>query len=326
MADLIKPEGPTMKNITFLLLLMTGIYTGQAQAGLFSFGGDSMMTLVDLPNSAEYKTENGENVDIGYLYKSVSILFVPIWNYDGRLVAVIEGNDSTYINLERAQIDLILQENRLELPPEPYLDMWTQFGGKLILLAVLGYFGFNFYNSQKQARNYFSDKETVPERFIDLLKTGYEYIELDLGQVENLTDSSSKSPSNLLLGKILTTAYFMPIYHVANLSPGEMKETIEQNLDKMIEMKKSLKVKSQNTIIYFVFITEATPAESIVVEEIKFRKTKLTKGLNAFPVILDLASQQIFARSLYPSKKVLNNCFVKAENSNLNTSDSLQES
>ena len=91
-------------RISILLILIFSSNYVHAKAGFLSFGGEEIIEGIDLPNDERFQTPEGEYVNIGYIYKSVAILYIPIWNYDGRLVGTT-GQTDTYLNLPQEQIE-----------------------------------------------------------------------------------------------------------------------------------------------------------------------------------------------------------------------------
>jgi hypothetical protein len=301
-----------MKYILALILSIALLYSHQSHAGMLSFGGETVVTVVDLPNTTDYQNEQGENVDIGYLYKSVTVLFVPIWNFEGRFVGVLEGNSSKYLNFEQQQITQIVTGANLSLPEEPILDFWNRVGGKIVFLLVVGYLGFSFYQKQQNKSHYLSDADTDEERLLDILQSSYKFSSIDLSQISMPDADGQLKPSHILIGKILTTCNLVTVFNVDRIESNMAQSTIDHYFDQLLALQKSLKVKSQQTTQYFIFINKQTPAEQTIESVLKAKKTKLTKSTNALALIVDLESRAIHARKgMYPPKKALENCFVK---------------
>lgn len=129
---------------TTLMIFMSG--QAQAKGGFFSYGGETVIKVQDFPDTPQFKLDSGAYMDAGYIYKQLSIMFVPVWNYDGRWVGYI-GSDSSYVPLksEKALRDLAKVAN-VTLPATPKLPFWDAIGGKLVLalgfmlLVVFGIF------------------------------------------------------------------------------------------------------------------------------------------------------------------------------------------
>ena len=120
------------------LIISTGIFVMfmsvsiNAAPVFFGFGGEKIIKVADLPDTKEYFMENGQFLDVGYVYKQVSIFFVPVWNYDGKWAGYV-GSDEFYIPLTKAELDAIVAEANVTLPDTPPLSFWETVGGKLVV-------------------------------------------------------------------------------------------------------------------------------------------------------------------------------------------------
>lgn len=120
------------------LIISTGIFVMfmsvsiNAAPVFFSFGDEKIIKVADLPNTKEYFMENGQFLDAGYVYKQVSIFFVPVWNYDGKWAGYV-GSDELYLPLTKAELDAIVAEANVTLPDTPPLSFWETVGGKLVV-------------------------------------------------------------------------------------------------------------------------------------------------------------------------------------------------
>ena len=125
----------------FVMLMSVSI---NAAPVFISFGGEKIIKVADLPNTKEYFMENGQFLDAGYVYKQVSIFFVPVWNYDGKWAGYI-GSDELYLPLTKDHLDLIAAAENVTLPDTPPLSFWETVGGKLVVgLIFLLYFAWKF--------------------------------------------------------------------------------------------------------------------------------------------------------------------------------------
>ena len=119
----------------------------RAAAGLFSYGGEQIIRVQDFPDTEEFEYSRGRYIDAGYVYKQVSILFIPVWNYDGRWVGYV-GSDEEYLNLEKEELDQMAKEANISLPATPGLPFWEAIGGKLLFsLIILLYFGWKIFSA-----------------------------------------------------------------------------------------------------------------------------------------------------------------------------------
>jgi hypothetical protein len=132
------------KSFSIILLILTfSFFNSQSaearKSGFFSFGGEAMSKIVDFPDTEAFQLEDGTYVDAGCIYKQVSILFIPVWNYDIRWCGYT-GDDGTYFEANKEQLDLMAKEANVVLPETPSLSFWHTIGGKLVFLIVIGGF------------------------------------------------------------------------------------------------------------------------------------------------------------------------------------------
>ena len=101
-------------------------------------GGEKFYKVADLPDTFQFKVNN-DFVDIGVIYKSVDIFFLPVWQSDMRYVAVIPNNTNTYYNFSEAEIMEMARSASISIPPVSMiqLDFWTAWGGKIVLLLLI---------------------------------------------------------------------------------------------------------------------------------------------------------------------------------------------
>ena len=68
----------------FLLLMATGVLflsTQETQAFIWSFGGEEIAKVADLPNTDEWMTDDGDHADLSVIYQQVWILWIPRKNH-----------------------------------------------------------------------------------------------------------------------------------------------------------------------------------------------------------------------------------------------------
>lgn len=134
----------SMLGVVFLVLASASV---QAAPVLFSWGGEEIVKVADFPNTDEFEYSRGEYVDAGYVYKQVTIFFIPVWNYDGRWVGYV-GKGKSYLELNKTQLDQLAQMANVKLPASPTLPFWHAIGGKIVFsLILLLYIGWKFLSS-----------------------------------------------------------------------------------------------------------------------------------------------------------------------------------
>ena len=105
----------------------------------FSWGGDSFYKVADLPDTYQYQF-NSDFVDIGVKYSEIQIFFLPVWQYNMKYVAVIPNNSDSYYDLSNEEVMDLATSASISIPPisQVKLDFWTAWGGKIVLLLLIG--------------------------------------------------------------------------------------------------------------------------------------------------------------------------------------------
>jgi hypothetical protein len=130
--------------IVFSVLASTSV---QAVPVIFGWGGEEIIKVVDFPNTEEFENGRGQYFDAGYVYKQVTIFFIPVWNYDGKWVGYV-GNNDGYLRLKKAELERLAEKANVKLPAEPALPFWDSIGGKLVFgLILLLYLGWRILSN-----------------------------------------------------------------------------------------------------------------------------------------------------------------------------------
>ena len=140
-----------MKKILTLALFASFIFcfANKAEAkGIpipVSFGGEKFNTIMDLPNTEEFTDDKGNYVNIGVLYKQLSLVWVPMWNWEVQYCLTIEGKDDECYYATKEEVEEFAGEyftaNNIELP-DASPSFWNRIGGKIVWLLVIGFFIF----------------------------------------------------------------------------------------------------------------------------------------------------------------------------------------
>lgn len=195
---------------------------------MISYGGETIVKVVSLPDTEDYRTPEGNHVDIGYLYKSVSIFYVPVWNYDGRLVGLISGEDS-YLNITPDQISVIAHLAGITIPAGPYLDFWQRIGGKIVFVIGLVLFGLRLRNKSIIQGAYLSPLATANERLKDILLTGQNFVATKTYLTSFITVSLFD------MTKLSVAAHYMYFVFSESPSADEMKLLLKLKKKKLLK-------------------------------------------------------------------------------------------
>lgn len=127
---------------------------------LFGWGGETIIKVMDFPNTPAFQTvvdfspapgrppepfipgqtrRTGKEtvyVDVGLIYKTFTVFFLPLWNYDIRWVGYI-GMSDNYLEFTKEELDELAADIGMQLPQTPDLPFWDSYGGKLVVLTVI---------------------------------------------------------------------------------------------------------------------------------------------------------------------------------------------
>lgn len=319
-----------MKKIITPMLALLFLFSGHAfaGAGLISYGGETIVKVASLPDTEDYRTPEGNHVDIGYLYKSVSIFYVPVWNYDGRLVGMISGEDS-YLNITPDQISVIAQLAGITITDGPYLDFWQRIGGKIVFVIGLVLFGLKLRNKSIKQGAYLSPLPTANERLQDILITGQEFTELDINSVaetlenkdaETDPESDKKGPAHIpgldfIAAKTYLTSFItVSIFDMTKLSVADAESMLDSYFPQVVTLKKATSSKASAAIHYMYFVFSESPSADELQFLLKLKKKKILKGASSVPAVIDLEKEKVHLPvGAHPSKKVVEKCFIQQE-------------
>jgi hypothetical protein len=130
-----------LKALAIALLFCVLLLPSTPAYAQIEYGGEKIIKLADLPDTAEFQTPEGGYIDVGAIYKQFKILWLPLHNYEIRMVGYT-GENGTYLELAEAELRAAAAAAGVTLPEGVNLPFWDAWGGKLafggvILLIVL---------------------------------------------------------------------------------------------------------------------------------------------------------------------------------------------
>ncbi|TXR54642.1 hypothetical protein [Reinekea thalattae] len=304
-----------MKKSILALLFMLAMSPSYAHAILFSYGGEDIVKVLELPDDERFQAANGDYVDIGYLYKSVSILFVPVFNYDGRLVGMLQ-DEGSYIDIPNEDIKLIVYAAGETLPEKPYLSFWNRLGGKLLFIAVIGFLIYSAAMKRKKQISYFSALPTVRERLKDIVVNSQGFAEIDPLVLNQEDEPEQSGLAFVAVKKYVNTFLSVSVFDMNKITVAQAKDNSAAYFEKLIPLKKSALSGTKAAIHYMYFIFDASPSADDIAVLKSLKMKKILKASSSVPVIIDCEKMQVHAPAgAIPSKKAIQNCFEKAEQS-----------
>lgn len=142
-----------MKKITLLTLALFVICNfANAKARIpVCFPCEYIETTIDLPEETEFYGEDEKPLNVGYRYKQINILWIPIWNYEGEYCFVNDTED-TYYDLTEEEKAYLIENHKASFNGSP-LSIWNKIGGKVILGGILLLILWGYLPSKKKNNN-----------------------------------------------------------------------------------------------------------------------------------------------------------------------------
>ncbi|UIR54934.1 hypothetical protein LZQ00_11655 [Sphingobacterium sp. SRCM116780] len=96
--------------------------------------------VYDLPNTDEFKLENGDYLDLATLHTEFNIAYIlPLYiTKDSKLVGYNEKTKE-FFDIPENELNAILVSQKLNKESINQLPFYTKFGGKLVAVLIIGF-------------------------------------------------------------------------------------------------------------------------------------------------------------------------------------------
>lgn len=129
----------TKKILLTALIAVGTVSLSSARARIpVCFPCESLQTVQELPADSEINTSPAQKLNVAYLNEEYGLLWMALWNTEGRFVLSNESN-TTYYEID-AETEKFLKENHqfdVKTADNP-LSFWKKMGGKLVFIVVVG--------------------------------------------------------------------------------------------------------------------------------------------------------------------------------------------
>lgn len=136
--------------LSFLSVLTINLVSAKAK---IPFGKiDKIEIVADLPNTEKYaiSKDSKEYLDLARMHQEYNIGWViPVWiTQDPKLVLAKKESDE-YFELTNEQLDQIINENKLNRESLLQLGLYTQYGGKFIVVLIIVLILYGIFSKDK---------------------------------------------------------------------------------------------------------------------------------------------------------------------------------
>ena len=144
-----------MKKILLTTIIALGTVSISSARGRIPvcFPCESLQTVQELPEDSEVNGSSRQKLNVAYLNEEYGLLWMSLWNTEGRFVLSDESN-TTYYEIDSDTEAYLKAAHKFDMKTaENPLSFWKKIGGKLVFLLVilgLGY-GANLKRSRKKS-------------------------------------------------------------------------------------------------------------------------------------------------------------------------------
>lgn len=146
-----------MRNLKLIMLLaaLSAFSLSAESKARIPFGDREVLTKVaDLPDTEEYKTEDGTYIDLATLHREFNIAYIlPLYVEEEPQLVGYDGKSDTYYNLTESQLNAILKANNLDGKKLNKLGFYTRYGGKIVGAGLVALIIWGWIPSRKKKKN-----------------------------------------------------------------------------------------------------------------------------------------------------------------------------
>lgn len=106
----------------------------------------------DLPDTDEYRENEGSAsfLEIARIHEEYIVAWLPVWvTQEPKLVLAVKDSE-TYYELPEAEMDKIIADNKLNKDDLLSIGFFSRFGGKAIVLALVGLVVWGIFSRNKK--------------------------------------------------------------------------------------------------------------------------------------------------------------------------------
>lgn len=130
-----------MKQIILTLTLLVSASGFVFAKAKIPIGEREVLNKVyDLPNTAQFKLENGNYLDLATLHKEFNIAYIlPLYITQEPILVAYDEQSETYFNIPEKELKSILVAQKLNEDDINSLPFYTRYGCKLLVLLFIAF-------------------------------------------------------------------------------------------------------------------------------------------------------------------------------------------
>ncbi|WP_223233363.1 hypothetical protein [Chitinophaga sp. CF418] len=123
----------------FIALLITFSSTSVFAGIKIPFGEREVLNKVyDLPNTDEFKSDDGNFIDLATLHKEYNIAyFLPLYVMEEPKLVIFDQQRDAFYDIPQDKIDAILASQKLKKEELNKLPFYTRYGGKIVAVLII---------------------------------------------------------------------------------------------------------------------------------------------------------------------------------------------
>lgn len=141
-----------LKSITFSLAVSISALNLAFAKAKIPFGEREALTKVyDLPNTDEYKLDNGNYLDLATLHKEFNIAYIlPLHVIEEPKLVGYDEKTDMYYDIREKELNDILVSQKLDKEKLNKLNFYTRYGGKVVALLLVIFMIWGLIPSKKK--------------------------------------------------------------------------------------------------------------------------------------------------------------------------------
>lgn len=126
------------QSILLIAFFLTTTHFAIAKARIPIGEREVVKKVQDLPNTDEFKLDNGNYLDLATLHKEFNIAYIlPLYITQDPKIVGYEEKSGIYYNIPETELNKILASQKLNYSVLNKLPFYTKYGGKLVAALII---------------------------------------------------------------------------------------------------------------------------------------------------------------------------------------------